>query len=306
VPSVTKDRLSGLMKIIPADNIAAQLVKDFKGDIKTSDFGFVYRIYKTPPKITPDRFIDGKIHGFRAKVPFYPASVVKVFFMVALLKCVQEKTITLDKEDKRALKNMIRISSNDATSYLLTRITDTNTGPALSSLEMNTWWKKRSKVQDYFDSYMWPEFNSIKLFHSTFEESPYGRERIARDLHGTNILTPVAGASLLHAIATGQIIDTHYSEQMMELLSRDWERDPKRPEKLEHDQVRGFITEAAPEKFKVWSKAGSTSRTRHDLVYVESPAGKAMTIAAFSQGKVCAANKLFLPALGRKLLKNID
>jgi len=292
--------------INPSDEIAARVVEHFKGEIKANDFGFIYRRYPAPPKTDPDMFTDGEIHGYRAQVPFYPASVVKVFFMVALLEQVKEKTIILDKEDKRALKNMIQISSNDATGYLLGRITDTTGGKALPPSKMEAWWEKRSWVQHYFDRYNWPQFDSIKLYHSTFEECPYGREQISRDIYGSNVLTPLAAATLMHAIAAGQMVDPDASEQMMGLLSRDWERDPKLLETWNNDQVRGYIVESVPADLNVWSKSGSTSVTRHDLVYVESPQGPAMTMAAFSQGKVCAGNKQFLPTLGRFLLEQIS
>jgi len=294
------------LKILPAEDIAAQVVEYFKGEINPTDFGFIYRRYDTPPKTNPDRFTDGKIYGYRAQVPFYPASVVKTFFMVALLEQVKEKTIILDTEDERALENMIRISSNDATSYVLDRITGAHGGAALSHAKMEAWWEKRSWVQRYFESYNWPEFDPIKVFHSTFEESPYGREQIARDLYGSNSLTPLAAATLMHAIAAGQMIDPVYSGQMMGLLSREWERDPRPLVKGEVDQVQGYIAEAVPDHLKIWSKAGLTSVTRHDLVYVEGPRGQAMTIAVFSQGKACAESMQFLPTLGRFLLDPIE
>ncbi len=299
-----KEKMSHL-NIKPADDLAARVVEHFKGKIGATDFGFVYRLYDTPPKQNQDQFTQGEIHGYRALIPFYPASVVKFFFMVALLECVKKKTITLDREDKRALENMIRISSNDATTYLLNRMTGTTGGPALSNAEMEIWWQKRSRVHRYFDGYHWPEFESIKLFHSTYEECPYGREQMARDLYGTNLLTPLASASLMHAVAAGQIIDAGYSEQMMGLLSRDWERDPKYLETSDSDQVRGFISQAVPQHLKVWSKAGLTSVSRNDLVYIESPKGQALTIAVFSQGKACAENKQFLPVLGQYLMELI-
>ncbi len=290
------------LKILPADDIAAKIVEHFKGGINPLDFGFIYRRYDTPPKANPDRFTDGKIYGYRAQAPFYPASVVKAFFMVAFLEQVKEKNIILDTEDERALENMIKISSNDATSYVLDRITGTHGGAVLSQSEMEAWWEKRSWVQRYFDGYSWPEFDPIKVCHSTFEESPYGREQTARDLYGSNSLTPLAAATLMHGIAAGQMIDPAYSAQMMGLLSREWERDPRPLEKGEVDQVRGYIAQAVPDHFKVWSKAGLTSVTRNDLVYVEGPRGQAITIAVFSKGSVCATSMQFLPTLGRFLL----
>lgn len=289
--------------VLPAEDIARQLVLRFDGDIENDDFGFVYRVYDRPPGNAPDRFTDGSISGYRAESSFYPASVVKLFFMVALLRRVKDGEIVLGSEDERALADMIGISSNDATQFLVGRITGAWGGRALSAAEMEVWWQKRSWVQRYFQSYAWPEFLSTRIFHATYEESPYGREQVARDLFGMNVLTPLAAASLMHAIAAGLIIDPSVSRRMMDLLSRDWQRQGDDGNGDAGNQVNGFLAAAAPESARVWSKAGHTSTTRHDLVYMEDQNGRAMTMAAFTRGVFCAGSTTVLPTLGKLIVE---
>ncbi len=284
----------------PAEDIARRLIRCFDGNIGPDDFGFVYRVYDQPPRNAPDRFTDSAVHGYRAEEPFYPASVIKLFFMVALLKRVKDGELVLDREDERALADMIRVSSNDATQYLVCRITDAWGGKPLPQLEMTTWWEKRAWVQRYFESYNWPEFSPIRVLHATYEECPYGRDRIARDLYGMNVLTPLAAASMMHAIAAGRVIDAPTSQRMLTLLSRDWQR-----QEGDHagNQVHGFLGAAVPKGIRIWSKGGHTSTTRHDLAYMEDKEGRAMTVAAFTRGAFCSGSMTVLGTLGELILE---
>ena len=284
----------------PAEEIARRLISRFEGNIGPDDFGFVYRTYDRPPREVPDRFTDGSIHGYRAEAPFYPASVIKLFFMVALFRRVKDGEIVLDSEDERALANMIRVSCNDATQYLVCRISDAWGGGPLPEPEMTAWWEKRAWTQRYFESHGWPEFSPIRVLHATYEECPYGRDKIARDLHGMNVLTPLAAASMLHAIAARQAIDPPSSERMMTLLSREWQRHESDDS---GNQVHGFLGAAVPEGVRVWSKGGHTSTTRHDVVYLENQKGRAMTVAAFTRGAFCSGSMAVLGTLGELILE---
>lgn len=292
-------------QIRPCDTLVATILKAFPGRVAPEDFGFVFRIYDNPPVQAPDRFNGGILYGHNGEMIFYPASVVKVFFMVAMAARIEAGEIHADTEDRRALAHMIRISSNDATQYIMDRVTGVGRGPQLPDTAMDHWWHQRTWVQRYFESWSRPEFDTIRVWHSTFEEGPYGREKMARKIHGENRLTPLAAASLMHDIAARKVLNARCSDQMMALLSRDWERDPATLDGGDDDQVRGFIVEALPPDFKVWSKAGLTSRTRHDVLYAEAPSGVAITISAFTRGKYLAGERRFLPALGHSILEHL-
>src|SRR3954453_16143657 len=60
----------------------------------------------------------GDYHGDAA---FYPASVVKLFYMAETFHQKKEAERDVD----RALKEMIRVSDNDATAFIIDTITDT-------------------------------------------------------------------------------------------------------------------------------------------------------------------------------------
>src|SRR5262249_13635058 len=62
---------------------------------------------------------DEQLVGFayRGDVPFYPCSVVKAFFLVAAQARLAEGALTPHDELDRAMRDMIRWSSNTATNY---------------------------------------------------------------------------------------------------------------------------------------------------------------------------------------------
>src|ERR1043165_5321537 len=76
---------------------------------------------------------------------FYPASVIKLFYMA---ETFHEKKET-EKDVDRALKEMIRISDNDATAFIVDTITDTCSGPALDGRARAKFIDKRRVVNKW-------------------------------------------------------------------------------------------------------------------------------------------------------------
>src|SRR5512138_725405 len=72
----------------------------------------------------PSTMSRGDYHG---DAPFYPASVVKVFIMAE----VYHQHAETKPDVQRALEEMIHVSDNDATAFLIDVISDTCSGPEL-------------------------------------------------------------------------------------------------------------------------------------------------------------------------------
>src|SRR5256714_4369604 len=68
--------------------------------------------------------------SFRGNERVYPASVVKLFYFVAVHRWLEGKKIEQTDELKRAVRGMIGDSSNEATQYALYVLTHTNGGYA--------------------------------------------------------------------------------------------------------------------------------------------------------------------------------
>lgn len=242
----------------------------------------------------PGPFAAQTVWQHRGDQQIYPASVCKMFYLAALAAFEAAGRIVLDDEDHRATEAMIGISSNDATTYLLGRLTGAFDGPMLPPAELEAWVTARRQVQDWLDGLRLPALDGIHLIHSTYEDSPYGRARQARQIRPGNHLSASACAGMLHDMLRGALPGRDW---MARRLARDWQRDAG-PDP-EGDQIGGFLTGGIPAGFKVWSKAGHTSWTRHDVVSVAAPDGRAATLAVMTEGQAAADHTGTLPAFAR-------
>lgn len=217
--------------------------------------------------------------SFRGNERIYPASVVKLFYLVAVHRWLEDKKIEDTPELRRALKNMIIDSSNEATQYLVDVLTHTTGGYELPPEEMKEWQEKRNAVNRYFSSL---GFTNINVNQKTFCEDAYGREQASRGPNGENRnkLTTDAVARLLVEIVTGKAVTPARSAQMMELLKRDYSGTSADGD----DQGHGFtgIALKGVEGVRLWSKAGWTSTTRHDAAYLELPDGSKFVLVTFT------------------------
>ncbi len=217
--------------------------------------------------------------SFRGNERVYPASVVKLFYLVAVHRWLEDKKIQETDELKRAVRDMIVVSSNEATQYVVDVLTHTTGGYELSPKEMEEWQNQRNVVNRYYSSL---GFTNINVNQKTFCEDAYGREKVSRGPNGENRnkLTTDATARLLSEIVTGRAVNATRSAQMMELLKRDVSGTSTDND----DQGHGFtgIALQGMSGAKLWSKAGWTSTTRHDAAYIELPNGAKFVLVIFT------------------------
>src|ERR1043165_3121677 len=83
---------------------------------------------------------------FRGEAAIYPASVIKLFYLVAAHEWMESGRAPDSAELRRAIHDMIIDSSNDATHYLLDILTATTAGPELAEDEMKLWGEKRNAL----------------------------------------------------------------------------------------------------------------------------------------------------------------
>ena len=182
-------------------------------------------------------------------------------------------------ELRRALKDMIVDSSNDATAYVVDAITGTTGGPELPEAEMKVWGEKRNAVNRYFASL---GYTNISANQKPWGDGPYGRERVwvGKDFGNRNALTTDATARLLTEMVLGQCVSARRSAEMLKLHERDFTTKTTDAD----DQAHGFSASGLPRDAKLWSKAGWTSTTRHDAAYVELPDGRKFVLVIFTVG----------------------
>jgi len=238
--------------------------------------------------------------SFRGNERIYPASVVKLFYLVAVHRWLEDKKIEPTDELKRAVRDMIVVSSNEATQYVVDVLTQTTGGFELPPKEMEAWQDKRNAVNRYYSSL---GFRNINVNQKTFCEDAYGREKVSRGPNGENRnkLTTDATARLLSEIVTGRAINPARSAQMMELLKRDFSGTSKDND----DQGHGFTGLALQgmNGVKLWSKAGWTSTTRHDAAYIELPNGAKFVLVTFTTDH--ANEREIIPTVARVVIDGI-
>src|SRR5919205_4420522 len=271
-------------------------------------------------KTTLDRFADKKLQenelsstlidlrdakrpataSFHGNERIYPASVVKLFYLVAVHRWLEDKKIEQTPELTRAVRDMIVDSSNEATQYVLDVLTHTTGGYELPPKEMEEWQYQRNAVNRYFASL---GYTNINVNQKTFCEDAYGRERVSRGPNGENRnkLTTDATARLMMEIVTGKAANPARTAMMMELLKRDYTGTVSDND----DQGHGFtgIALQGREGFRLWSKAGWTSTTRHDVAYVEMPDGGKFVLATFTTGH--SNDREIIPTVARVVIEGL-
>jgi hypothetical protein len=165
---------------------------------------------------------------------------------------------------------------------------------------MEKWQYARNAVNRYFTSL---GYTNINVNQKTFCEDAYGREKVSRGPNGENRnkLTTDATARLMMEIATGKAVTPARSQQMMELLKRDYTGSSKDAD----DQGHGFTGIALKdiEGARLWSKAGWTSTTRHDVAYIELPDGARFVLATFTTDH--ANEREIIPSVARVVIEGL-
>jgi hypothetical protein len=278
-----------------SDAVSRDIMTRFEAEnLKADDFAFTLLDLSDPQQTG--------VANYRAEEPIYPASVVKLFYLAAAQNQLENGPLRDTPELRRAMRDMAVESSNDATALVLDMLTDSTGGPELSAPEFAIWSRKRNAVNRYFANL---GFTGINVNQKPWNEGPYGRERqfVGATYNNRNMLTTSATARLMAQIAQKQWVSAVRSEQMLELLKRD----PMATESAD-SQVPGFIGSAIRDipGAKQWSKAGWTSKTRHDAAYVELPVstqfprGARFVLVIFTSNH--APNTQILPAMARSII----
>ncbi|MER3431148.1 MAG: serine hydrolase [Blastocatellia bacterium] len=276
------------------DNAIQEMLARYDGKFKADEVAATLIDLRNP-----DRLFRA---GYRSQAPIYPASVVKMFYMAALEQQLEDGKIFLSPELSRGLRDMIVVSSNEATQYVLDVLTETSSGAELPPKEFAKWQFKRNRVNRFFASL---GYTGINVNQKTFCEDAYGVEQQSRNYKGENrnMLTTDATARLLTEIALKRFVSPARSEQMLSLMKRDPYVRSDDPD----DQAVGFtgkaFIDAKMPGVRLWSKAGWTGKSRHDAAYVETPDGLKFVLVVFTENH--AFDREPIPAIALKVLEGL-
>lgn len=209
----------------------------------------------------------------------YPASVVKLCYMVNAFAQMQAGTLADSPELREDLRLMIQPSDNKATNRILDRLTGAESGPELPPAEMAAWEEKRHTVVRYLESIGLP---GLYATNKTFDGSIplMGRDKArlggpkGDNFEKSNMLTADDTARLLYLIRNRSVVSERACAEMLELLQRT------------SDGPRGTIRPGAlPAGTVLRGKYGNTSICRHDAAIVELPGGGAVVAVFFTKAR---------------------
>ncbi|AFY56606.1 hypothetical protein Riv7116_4174 [Rivularia sp. PCC 7116] len=259
--------------------------------------------------LTPNAFWNHSVRGFnyRGGERIYPASVIKLFYLLAVHEWLEKGMVENSEELQRALRDMIVDSSNDATSLIVDVLTGTTSGPELPPGPFETWKQQRHLVNRYLQSLGWEELQAVNVCQKTWGDGPYGRERAfyGQLLENRNMLTTNAIARLLHAIVGGVAVSATRSQEMMNVMKRSLNPD-ELPKDVEEDQITGFLGSSLPQAAKIWSKGGWTSSVFHDVAYIEIPDKRPYLLIVFTEGKANAKSREILPFVSGQVMEAVS
>jgi hypothetical protein len=257
----------------------------------------------------------GEIAGYQQQQLRFPASVVKMFWLVELYGQIALDRIENPEILKSTIVKTIKDSDNEAASDIIDLITSTKSSPQNQDRTQNyqEWVNNRQWLNRFFanSSSIYKDINiSQKTFPIPKENMP---EPLGYDLkiRGDNPDRPIRNkistqqaARLMHEIATGNAIDTNYSQTLFDWLKWDLATEKRKkidPNTGRFNPIITFFGEALEKENVIFaSKAGWTSQTRQEVAYIATRDGKVKyIIAVFAEDKNYAKNQKIFPQISQ-------
>ncbi len=261
----------------------------------------------------------GEIAGYQNDVDRYPASVVKMFWLVAAYQKIVQKELN-QTSFSPAIEQMIFKSDNQGGSTILDAVTQTKSTPNnLSENELVIEKQKRQKVNDFFLQAGYSQ--NINVSQKTFpipQDNIMEPKGFDQQLRGEDPQKPIRNrittndaARLMYEIVTGKSIDPNTSKEMTTLLTRDinptfWKKQPPNP--IDFNPVESFFGEGLPagKTLNIVSKAGWTSASRQEVAFIQSKDGKTSYIlAVFGDDAAYGKSKQIFPEIAAQVYKEM-
>jgi beta-lactamase class A len=249
--------------------------------------------------------------GYQNRTLRFPASVAKLFWMVAFYGAVKNGIVENESDFYSDLEQMMRVSHNDSASRILDKITDTTSGEKLQGIELNKWIDKRLKINRFFQKAGYDGIQlAIKNYPIYFlnQQEPIGRDVQLREIKPEsyrNLVTSDQAARLLYEIYTRQAISPTMSRKMAYLLTRDldpkvWKNDPS-------NGIKGFLGESLPTNIYFGSKVGYTSTSRQEVAFVRTLDDRVIYIlAVFADDPAYAKDEEIFPQMSRYVFDRLN
>jgi len=261
-----------------------------------------------PLSVTLIDIKNGNYAEYQQEKPRFPASVVKMFWMVDLYAQI-ENGIWHEADFIPYLSAMIKKSDNNAASNILDAITKTKSGHNLEGEKYEIWLNGRKRINDFFQKAGYKKININQKTFPITKEKIYEPQGSDLKMRGDpkdpirNKITTQQAARLLYEIYNRQAISPSASVKMANLLSIDpgtrlEKQNQQNPD--EFNPVRGYLSESLPTDVYFGGKAGWTSGSRQEAAYIATPDGKAAYILViFAEDRAYAYDWKIFPQISR-------
>ncbi len=212
-------------------------------------------------------------HGeFEGGVPAYPASCVKLAFLVGAVHWCAAQGRAPDCLDAD-VRPMIVDSDNVATGRVVDAVSGAPDGP-VEGADVEAWIERRRYTERVLESagLLGPQRLFTKTYPTNSGEEPANLERLAWQRLGRNAMTADGAVRLMLAIQSGAL-EPQARDYMRSLL--------RRPTFSGHSALGGGLPPGSVHENKV----GSAFDTLEDILYAELPNGRRLVVAAFSNGR---------------------
>ncbi|MGB2924433.1 MAG: serine hydrolase [Limnothrix sp.] len=255
----------------------------------------------------------GAIAYHQPEVTQYPASVAKLFWMVALYGQFQQDLLT-ESDFQKEIRSMVQRSDNNASSRIVDAITRTEFQAQGSASAYQTWYLQRQQLNQFFTQ---AGYKNLNITQKTYPipdieiEEPTGFDLQMRydplnpDQPIRNQLSAWHAARMMYEIASQQAIAPEASQKMLQFLKRDLNKDWQTPTNY-FNPVQDFFGAGLPTDTLFYSKAGWTTQGRHEVAYITSPDGeKQYILSIFADDESYAKDDDFFPSAARLIHSQI-
>jgi beta-lactamase class A len=262
--------------------------------------------------------IDAKtneIAGYRQTEPRYPASVVKLFWLVEFYAQKEAGILSEDAIATKQISDTIEYSDNDTSAAILDRISGVKSQPELSSEKFEVWLQNRLQVNRFFTKAGYKNLNINQKTYPVSSQnmsSPRGTElqiRQVPNLPQRNEISTDHVARLLYEVCfIKEAVSPTASEKMCSLLTRDLKLKTWRKQTRGFHPIYGLLGEAFPNRDIIFaSKAGGTSTSRQDGAFITTKDGKvAYILSVFGNDRAYAGDGSIFPAISRQVFAKMQ
>jgi len=238
--------------------------------------------------------------GINNKKMFYPASIVKLVYGLAAYYWIKNGSLLLSDEIIDAVRKMLSLSSNNATSFLIDLLTGTTSGTCIEGELWENWIFQRNIINDWLKDLNWEELSGINCCQKTWDDGPFGREKEFYGLSNKNrnAMNSDSAARVLEEIMI------HIDYQKNDLNLRSFLKRNLNKVVLKNDalnQIDGFLGAGLPESVNFWSKAGLMSEVRHDSAWWTNSKSLHTLLVVFCNGEKYSKDTSFLPLIAKEV-----